>query len=70
MNRIEIFVRHDAELDAFGYFQRILEHNPAAATRFLEAIDLTIKGLALQPLRPAAKISRPGFEKHPLVARG
>ena len=25
MNRIEIFVRHDAELDAFGYFQRILQ---------------------------------------------
>jgi hypothetical protein len=50
VNRIEIFVRHDAELDAFGYFQRILEHNPAAA-RFLEAIDLTIEGLALQPLK-------------------
>ena len=31
---MEIFVRHDAELEAFGYFQRILEHNPAAATRF------------------------------------
>jgi plasmid stabilization system protein ParE len=48
---MEIFVRHDAELDAFGYFQRILEHNPDAASRFLEAIDLTIEGLALQPLK-------------------
>jgi toxin ParE1/3/4 len=51
VNRIEIFVRHDAEMDAFGYFQHILEHNPAAAARFLEAIDLTIEGLALQPLK-------------------
>jgi toxin ParE1/3/4 len=51
VNRIEIFVRHDAEMDAFGYFQRILEHNPAAAARFLEAIDLTIEGLARQPLK-------------------
>ena len=68
---MEIFVRHDAELDAFGYFQRILEHNPAAATRFLEAIDLTIEGTrAATAQRPAAKISRQRFEKHPLVARG
>ncbi len=51
MNRIEIFVRHDAELDAFGYFQRILEHHPAAAAHFLEAIDLTVAGLALQPFK-------------------
>jgi toxin ParE1/3/4 len=51
VNRAEIFVRHDAELDAFGYFQRILEHNPDAARRFLDAIDLTIDGLALQPLK-------------------
>lgn len=51
MNRIEVFVRHDAEVDAFGYFQRILEHNPDAATRFLEAIDHTIEGLGLQPLK-------------------
>jgi toxin ParE1/3/4 len=50
VNRIEIFVRHDAELDAFGYFQRISEHNPDAAVRFLEAIDHTIENLALQPL--------------------
>jgi toxin ParE1/3/4 len=51
VNQIEIFVRHDAELDAFGYFLRIGEHHPAAAARFLEAIDLTIAGLALQPLK-------------------
>ena len=51
MNRIEVFVRHDAELDAFGYFQHISEQNPAAATLFLAAIDLTIDGLMRQPLK-------------------
>jgi toxin ParE1/3/4 len=51
VNGVEIFVRHDAELDAFGYFQRIFEQNPDAALRFLEAIDLTIEGLARQPLK-------------------
>ena len=50
MNQIEIFVRHDAELDAFGYFQRILENNPDAALRLLQAIDRTVENLALQPL--------------------
>jgi toxin ParE1/3/4 len=49
VNRVEIFVRHDAELDAFGYFQRIFEHNPDAAIRFLEAIDHTVEDLTLQP---------------------
>ena len=39
MNQIEIFVRHVAELDAFGYFH------------FLEAIDGTVEKLALQPLK-------------------
>jgi len=51
VKRIEIFVRHDAELDALGYFQYIREHNPEAALRFLAAIDQTIEGLALQPLK-------------------
>jgi toxin ParE1/3/4 len=51
VNRIEVFVRHDAELDACGYFQRISEHNPVAATRFLASIDLTIDGLVRQPLK-------------------
>lgn len=51
MKRVEIFVRHDAELDAFGYFQYIHEHNPDAAVRFLEAIDQTIEGLSLQPFK-------------------
>jgi plasmid stabilization system protein ParE len=46
---VEIFVRHDAELDAFGYFRYINEHNPEAAERFLAAIDQTIKKLILQP---------------------
>jgi toxin ParE1/3/4 len=51
VKRVQIFVRHDAELDAFGYFQYIHEHNPEAAVRFLAAIDHTIEGLALQPLK-------------------
>jgi toxin ParE1/3/4 len=51
VKRVEIFVRHDAELDAVGYFQYIQEHNPEAAIRFLAAIDQTIDGLALQPLK-------------------
>lgn len=51
MNKIEIFVRHDAELDAFGYFQYINEYNSEAALRFLQAIDQTVEGLAMQPLK-------------------
>jgi toxin ParE1/3/4 len=51
VKRIEILVRHDAELDALGYFQYIQEHNPEAAVQFLGAIDQTIEGLALQPLK-------------------
>lgn len=51
MNPVEIFVRHDAELDAFDYFQYLHERNPDAALLFLLAIDQTIKGLALQPLK-------------------
>ncbi len=51
MNRVEIFVRHDAELDAFGYFQYLNEYNPPTARRFLDAIDQTVTNLALQPLK-------------------
>lgn len=51
MKKIEIFVRHDAELDAVGYFQYIQSHNPDAALRFLESVDATVQGLALQPLK-------------------
>jgi toxin ParE1/3/4 len=51
VSRVEIFVRHDAELDAFGYFQYIRQNNADAAFRFLAAIDRTIEGLALQPLK-------------------
>ena len=51
MNGVEIFVRHAAELDAFGYFQYINDHNPDAALRFLAAIDRTVEDLALQPLK-------------------
>jgi toxin ParE1/3/4 len=49
LSQISLFVRHDAELDAFGYFQCIHLRDPDAARRFLEAIDETIEGLALQP---------------------
>lgn len=51
MNRPGIFVRHAAELDAFGYFQYLNDHNPEAARRFLAAVDQTIEGLSLQPLK-------------------
>ena len=51
MSPIEIFVRHDAELDALGYFQYINKSNPDAALRFLQAIDGTIEKLALHPLK-------------------
>ena len=51
MNPVEIFVRHDAELDAFGYFQHLRENNPEAALRFLQAVDGTVEKLALQPLK-------------------
>jgi toxin ParE1/3/4 len=51
VNPVEIFVRHAAELDAFGYFQYIHEHNPEAALRFLKAVDGTVENLALQPLK-------------------
>jgi toxin ParE1/3/4 len=51
LNPVEIFVRHAAELDAFGYFQYIRENNPEAALRFLEAIDGTVENLARQPLK-------------------
>jgi len=48
---VEIFVRHDAELDALGYFQHTLEHNPDAALRFLKAVDHTVENLARHPLK-------------------
>ena len=48
---MEVFVRHDAELDALGYFQYIHTHNPDAAIRFLAAIDQTVEGLAEQPMK-------------------
>jgi toxin ParE1/3/4 len=51
LNPVEIFVRHDAELDAFGYFQYIHENDPEAARRFLESVDLTVKKLAIQPMK-------------------
>ena len=51
MNRVGIFVRHAAELDAFGYYQFIHESNPEAALRFLHSIDHTIESLALHPLK-------------------
>lgn len=51
MKPIEIFVRHTAELDAFGYFEFIEQRNPEAAQRFLHAIDQTISDLALHPLK-------------------
>jgi len=52
LNPVEtIFVRHDAELDALGYFQFLHDYDPDFAFGFLKAIDSTIEGLVLQPLK-------------------
>lgn len=51
MRPIEIFVRHDAELDAFSYFEYLEQRNPEAAQKFLQAIDATVLGLAQHPLK-------------------
>jgi toxin ParE1/3/4 len=48
---MEVFVRHDAELDAFGYFEYLYERNPEAAIRFLAAIDQTVERLAEHPMK-------------------
>jgi len=48
---MEILVRHDAELDALGYFHYLHERNPEAAVRFLAAIDRTVEGLAVHPFK-------------------
>ena len=64
MKPVEIFVRHDAELDAFGYFQYIHENNPDAARCFLEAIDGTVENLALQPLKGRLRKFRGKDLKH------
>jgi toxin ParE1/3/4 len=64
VNAVEVFVRHTAELDAFGCFQEINRHNPEAARRFLEAIDQTIDGLALQPLKGRLRKFRGKDLKH------
>ncbi len=61
---MEIFVRHDAELDAFGYFPYIRESNPEAARRFLGAIDCPIANLALQPLKGRLRKFRGGDLKN------
>ena len=48
---MEVFVRHDAELDAFGYFDYLHEREGGVALRFLAAIDRTVEGLAQQPMK-------------------
>ena len=58
MKQIEIFVRHDAELDALAYFQYMNERNPGAAIRFLEAVDRTVEELALHPLKGRLRLFR------------
>ncbi len=64
MKAVEVFVRHDAELDAFGYFQRIFEHNSDAALRFLKAVDQTVENLALHPLKGRLRHFRGRDLKH------
>jgi toxin ParE1/3/4 len=57
---MEVFVRHAAELDALGYFQFLHERNPDAAIRFLAAIDRTVEGLAVQPMKGRLRRFRGG----------
>ena len=38
-------------MDALGYFAYLHERDPGVALCFLAAIDHTVKGLALQPLK-------------------
>ena len=42
-------VRHEADLDALGYFEYLSVRSPEAATRFLKAVDATVEELAPQP---------------------
>jgi plasmid stabilization system protein ParE len=51
MSQTEVFVRHDAELDALGYFEYLHKRDAETASRFLAAIDRTVEGLAIQPLK-------------------
>ena len=48
---MEVLVRHDAEIDAFGYFEYLRDRDPGVALRFLAAIDRTVEGLAQQPMK-------------------
>ena len=57
---MEVFVRHDAELDALGYFQYIHRLDPEAALRFIAAIDRTVQGLAEQPMKGRLRRFRGG----------
>ena len=49
MNEREIFVRHDAEIDALAYFDYMHDRSPTAALRFLSALDRTVENLARNP---------------------
>ena len=51
MNAIELFVRHQAELDALEYYNYFSARNPEAALRFLQGVDQTVRGLQLQPFK-------------------
>lgn len=61
---MEVFVRHDAELDALGYFQYLHERSPEAAVRFLAAIDRTVEGLSVQPMKGRLRRFRGRDLKH------
>jgi plasmid stabilization system protein ParE len=46
---VELFVRHEAEIDALACFEYIRRRDPDAAFRFLAAIDSTVEALSKQP---------------------
>jgi len=62
VNKVEIFVRHDAELDAFGYFQYIHESDPDAALRFLKRLIPLWKDWRFSHLKAACDTSWPGLK--------
>ena len=61
---VQVFVRQDAEFDALGYLDYLHARSPETAARFLVAVDRTIDGLRLQPLKGRPRNFRGPDLKH------
>lgn len=55
---VPVQVRHEAEVDALSYFEHIYRRNPDAAFRFMDAIDKTVEGLKIHPLKGRLRLFR------------